>query len=512
MAAPIAEKPPRKSSYKPVWQKKQEQKQLEAALMARILVAKENGCPADQIQNFLTANFFPHPKQYEFCAKCRECDRPDGPMSIMSGGGRGSAKSTAAFAQIFLDDGKRCPGLVALILRRVGTANKEQIQTMRQKLLMAVPHVYKEQAGIIIREDTNATFHLGHFKDEKDIDRYLGLQYDVILIEEANQLSQSKIKNIISCLRTDKPTWRPRCYLTTNPGGISHASNKIIYVDPWKSGVETHTRYLHSTVDDNPSVNPEYKTFLQSLVGWQKMAWLDGSWEFAAGQFFINWREHGEICHVMETMDERKIVRWFAGLDYGWNHYTTFYLAGEDINGFLYILDRHRGRLMTIAQHAPEIHRLLTKHQIQANLLEFIAAGKDCFSKRPDGTTISDEYDKHGLTLSPAEIDRVNRFSKMVDLLGDIENGIMPRMYVHARCTELISQIPAMQHDPDKPEDILKIDINSEDGSGGDDDFDCTTFIVSTRPVHAVRVALPVSIGGYQSLTDSFGGYKRIGG
>ena len=52
----------------------------------------------------------------------------------------------------------------------------------------------------------------GHFQNEKDIDAYLGLEYDVIGIEEATTLTSRKYQDISTCCRTSKPNWRPRIY------------------------------------------------------------------------------------------------------------------------------------------------------------------------------------------------------------------------------------------------------------------------------------------------------------
>ena len=49
----------------------------------------------------------------------------------------------------------------------------------------------------------------GHFQAEKDIDAYLGLEYDVIGIEEATTLTSRKHQDISTCCRTSKPNWRP---------------------------------------------------------------------------------------------------------------------------------------------------------------------------------------------------------------------------------------------------------------------------------------------------------------
>jgi hypothetical protein len=40
--------------------------------------AKRMGCPKDQVENFLSAGYVPQPKQLEFHAAARECDRTGG--------------------------------------------------------------------------------------------------------------------------------------------------------------------------------------------------------------------------------------------------------------------------------------------------------------------------------------------------------------------------------------------------------------------------------------------------
>ena len=51
-----------------------------------------------------------------------------------------------------------------------------------------------------------------------------------------------------------------------------------------------------------------------------------------------------------------------------------------------------------------------------------------------------------------------------------------------------ITQLANAQHDPGRPEDVLKVDIG-EDGEGGDDAYDCFRFGVMAvpAPVKVVR-------------------------
>ncbi len=67
-----------------------------------------------------------------------------------------------------------------------------------------------------------------------------------------------------------------------------------------------------------------------------------------------------------------------------------------------------------------------------------------------------------------------------MERLGDIEAGVVPTMFIHRRCGRLIETLPALQHNPSRPEDVLKVDAD-EDGVGGDDAADALRYLVATR-------------------------------
>jgi hypothetical protein len=64
--------------------------------------------------------------------------------------------------------------------------------------------------------------------------------------------------------------------------------------------------------------------------------------------------------------------------------------------------------------------------------------------------------------------------------LGDVEAGIVPRLFIHQRCARLIETLPALQPDPNRPEDVDKVDAD-EDGLGGDDAADALRYLVATK-------------------------------
>lgn len=448
-------------------------------------VAESAGVPKDQIAHFVNAGYVPQPKQLEFHGACREADSPNGPIDIAFGGARGGGKSRAVICQLALDDCQRIPNLKGLFLRKLGKAAKESFEDLRRQALMQVPHNYRTHLGVL-EFPNGSRVVLGHFKNENDIDAYLGLEYDVIAIEEDTQLSAHKKRDIKTCLRTSKQNWRPRTYRTTNPGGIDHQGFKATFIEPWRKGTETTTRFIPATVRDNRFVNVEYKSTLESLTGWQRKAWLDGEWDIAAGQYFSTWRHEK---HVIDPFVIPKHWPVWAALDYGFTHKTAAYFFTE-FDGTIYAIAEHCERKKLPPFHAAHIHGMAERLGRKVDSFEGFYAGHDCFAHHGDagGRTIAQQYNDLGIELTPANIDRVGGWARILDLLGDPDNGHEPHIKFFSNCMQLIECLPMLQHKPNKPEDVLKVDVD-EDGNGGDDPADALRYGVATPRFKQAPVA-----------------------
>jgi len=404
------------------------------------------------------------------------------------------------------DDCQRLPGLKCLLLRKVGKSNLENLEDLRQRLFPLLPHEFNASRGLLTFAN-GSRIVLGHYQCEKDIDAYLGLEYDVIGIEEATQLTARKYADIATCCRTSKPNWRPRLYSTTNPGGIGHQWYLEKFITPHQCGTETDTRFIPARVDDNPFINPDYKTRLASRTGWQYDAWYLGQWNFPAGQYFKNFRP--EVHVIGDGFRESDVVAWYAAMDYGYAHLTVALLAGRDAAGHLYVLDEHAARFWIPQRHAQAIKAMLARHaiyasqahlresllaqypdacplrealwyQLQRRMLTSFVAGTDMFGSESNGETIAQQYRDFGLKLRTANMDRVNGWSSIAQRLGDPAAGIQPTLFIHQRCKHLLECLPCLQHDPDRPGDVLKTNLN-EEGAGGDDAADALRYLVASK-------------------------------
>jgi len=429
-------------------------------------LAKLSKVPKQQLENFIKAGNYPLPKQLLFHAHCREADKPDGPTEIGFGGARGPGKSHAMFAQMSLDDCQRFPGLKCLLLRKTGKALRESTEDLRIKLLRYIKHNYNKTTGLITFPNSSRII-LGHFRTESDIDDYVGLEYDVIGIEECTTLSGQKYRLIRTCCRTSKAGWRPRVYSNANPGGIGHQ----FYFKHFVKG-EPGTVFTEATYRDNPYLNIGYVESLRGLTGWLRKAWLDGDWDIHAGTYFTNF---DKSVHVVEPHDVKaKGYQFYLAVDYGFQHPTAAVLLAAGSDG-TFVIDEYRESKRLTPQHSRSFDSMVNKWKLERRHIRLFILGQDAWQKGKDGTSVAEEYERLGWLPEPAVMARIQGAQEILRRFGDISAGIEPSLWLFNTCVGTIEQLSQMQHDPKRPEDVLKVDVDS-DGDGGDDYYDALRY------------------------------------
>jgi phage terminase large subunit len=262
-----------------------------------LVAMRDNGLPRNQAETFTRAGYVPLEGMLPFHAAARQADKQGGPEWIALGGKRGPGKSHTIMAQVGLDDCQRVDNLKVLFLRKIMKSAKESMEDVVRRVFQYTPHTPTAD-GISFQNGSRMI--IGGFKDEKDIEKYLGIEYDVIVIEECTQISETKKDKLRGSLRTSKPNWRPRIYLSTNSDGIGLAWFKRMFVEPFRKQTERVTRFFDVTHVYNPFVNPEYEAWLNSLTGplkhvvqpfeipshWVK--WKGTDWGFAS-PFSTHW-------------------------------------------------------------------------------------------------------------------------------------------------------------------------------------------------------------------------------
>lgn len=425
-----------------------------AELERYIQAAKDAGVSGDQLRRFIAYGYIAQPKQLLFHAAARECDLSDGPVDVGLGGARGPGKSHSILSQVALDDCQRVDGLKWLFLRKVLKAAAESFDDLVRKVLAACPYDYKVSAGKVIFPNGSRIL-IGGFNDEQDIDKYLGIEYDGIAVEEATLLSEIKIDKIKGSVRTSKDNWRPRMYYSSNPGGIGHQWFRSRFVKP-SSEYQKVTRFIFSTYKDNAFLNPEYRQYLENLKGPLGKAWRDGDWDVFEGLAFPTWVNERHVIKPFEIPDWWP--KWRA-IDWGYRApFCCLWLAKNPDNGRIIVYRELYRTFLTVRQQA----RLVREFTPANEHILFTYADPSMWAKKDmnDQVTCSaDEYFSESVPLTKADNNRLDGKRKIDQALGDLPDGL-PGLQVFESCENLIRVIETITFDEHQVEDV---DTKQED-------------------------------------------------
>ncbi len=421
-----------------------------------IQTAKKAGCPKDQVEEFMRVGYLPFPWQWDFHAAAREADNFGGPVDIGVGGARGPGKSHAVLSQAALDDCQRYAGLKGLFLRQTGISAQESFDDLISKTVRGRTEYRKTKNSI--RFPNGSRIILGGFKDEGDIDRYIGIEYDFIIIEELNQLTKEKYTKLRGSLRTSKPGWRPRMYTSFNPGGLGHAFVKERYVLPKRANTETETRFIPSTYKQNPRLNPEYIQYLEGLEGTLGRSWREGDWDLFEGQYFTEWRHERHTCAPFIV--PQSWMRFRAIDPSGREGWTSCHWYTVDTDGRVYAYREYYATGKDYDQHAQAITKLSQDKDGVSEDYRYTVVDTAAFAKAGYSETAAEIYERNGVTgLIPAAKERVIGWNAVHTYLR-WDLSTKPKFIAFTTCANLIRTLPLLQHDELHPEDV---DTRGED-------------------------------------------------
>lgn len=447
--------------------------------------AVEAKVPEDQLRAFLKRGYIPLPWQMRFHAAARMADQTDGPVDIGAGGARGPGKSHAVLAQVALDDCQRVPGIKALFLRQTGKSASESFEDLIGKVLMGrIGYNYNATKGIL-RFDNGSKIVLGGFEDEKDIDKYVGIEYDVMAVEERNQISGEKILKLKGSLRTSKPNWRPRMYSSFNPGGLGHLDVKETFVMPFRDGTESKTRFIPSTYRDNRAyLNKEYIEYLEALPGALGKAWRDGDWDTFAGQYFSEWNREK---HVVSPFAIPESYKKFRAYDHGRENPACCKWYALDYDGRVWVYRELYVKGKNVDEIALEINRLSEGETYEYSVADPAIFAHMGFVDKYGGQTIAETFARCNIMFIPASNRRVDGWTLMHQYLACKDSN--PKLVYFHTCVDSIRTIPSLIHDDIKPEDL--------DTDGEDHAADCDRYLLmslherkSERPKTAIQKRL----------------------
>lgn len=408
----------------------------------------------------------------------------DYPLTLF-GGARGGGKSYA-LRNIFLIRSIEYPGSTSIIFRKT---YPELESNHIKPLFQQHPGLrqYYNESKKTLSLPNKSILKFGYCENDKDVTLQQGQEFQNLGIDEAGLWTEGVFRTLLGSNRSSNPNIPVRCALTANPGNIGHQWLKRIFVERRFNERENPKDYnfIQSLVQDNPALmesDPAYVNRLMSEPNEQlRKAFLYGDWNSAAGQFFSEIRRE---VHVVKPFALPRHWNRFGAYDFGFNHPAAFGWFGVDEDGNVYLYRELVQSQLRVDQFA----QILNSHE-DTQRLDYISAGWDCWVqkgvlKAGGAPTVADEFLNHNITLKRAVIDRPQGAAQLRSYLawqGRPNNK--PRLFIFDTCPVTFDALTRMIHDPDRVEDVLKVDATEGDPLSGDDAYDMIRYGLMSRPM-----------------------------
>ena len=377
---------------------------------------------------------------------------------IAYGGARGGGKTWSVRVKAMLL-ASRYSGINILIIRRTYPELLQNHILPLQAELHGIARWNDNQKRFIFPNRSNIWF--GYCSAERDVLRYQGQEYDVIFVDEATQLTEFQFQTFKGCLRgvNDFPK---RMYLTCNPGGVGHAWVKRLFIDrQYQSGERADDyEFIQAKVTDNPVLmqkDPEYVHTLESLPYELREAWLNGSWDIFAGQYFSEWNRD---VHVVAPFEVPSWWRKYITIDYGLDMLAAYLIAVDDHDMAYVTREVYQGRDLgegakglIVSEAATAVKELAGDDKITAYL-----APPDLWNARQEtGKSVADIFAESGIWLTQTSNDRLDGWMAMHERLHvfEDEQGVkVANLRIFQQCVNLIRTLPQLRYDDKRVNDV----------------------------------------------------------
>ncbi len=450
------------------------------------------------------------------------------------GGAAGPGKSKALLMEA-VSQAHRHAGVETLLLRRTFSELETSLLTyFRRDIPRKLYRSYNE-ARHVITWNNGSTTRFGYCRNESDVYQYQGAEFLFIGVDELTMFTLSQWQFLTSRNRCPVPGTFPTMAGATNPGNIGHAWVKALWIDkeapPGMERIDQYDpadyEFIPARLSDNPiyATDAQYLKTLEALPAILRDAFLKGSWDVFAGQFFDRFDPERNTERAENIGFESWWPRWIS-MDWGFEHPAAVYWhasipanhvwkqpaasmpadALEDVPQDEVLAAASSGDLGGAATppRVPPSHpvlRVVTYRELvrkrlapralaqmivelsvesggEREHIDAIYLSPDAFAHRTDEASIAEQmgevFAAAGLPrASMADNDRVGGWMLMYRML-DAEEWTITR-----NCTELIRVLPALVRDAAKVEDIEKED--------GDDPADAARYGLKSR----VRTARP---------------------
>lgn len=374
------------------------------------------------------------------------------------GGARGGGKTWSVRMKAMLL-ASRYAGIKILIVRRSFQELRDNHILPLQMELRDIARWKEQEKRFIFPNGSYIRF--GYCSAERDVLQYQGQEFDIIFIDEATQLTEYQFQTFKGCLR-GVSGYPKRMYLTCNPGGVGHAWVKRLFIDRLYHGDERADDYefIQAKVTDNPVLmerDPEYIRMLESLPYELREAWLNGSWDVFAGQYFSEWDRD---VHVVAPFEPPAWWRRYVTIDYGLDMLAAYLIAVDEHDMAYAIREVYQGRDLgegaeglIVSEAAKRILDMVGDDRITAYL-----APPDLWAARQEtGRSVADIFTEHGIALTKTSNDRLDGWMAMHERLHvfEDERGLrVAKLRIFPLCTNLIRTLPQLRYDDKRVNDV----------------------------------------------------------
>lgn len=414
------------------------------------------------------------------------------------------------------------PGLQVYLFRRIrDDLNKNHMEGPKGFRAMLASWVAQGWCSIVedeIRFWNGAKIYLCHCKDEKDIYKYQGAEIHVLLIDELTHFTETMYRFLRNRVRmvgiTLPPQYVgqfPRILCGANPGNVGHLWVKSTFVTscipmekrlmPANEGGMVR-QYIPARLEDNPSMtvdDPGYEKRLEGLGSAalvQAMRW--GDWDVIEGAFFDCWDAKRHVVTPFEIPKDWARFRsgdWGSAKPFSFGWWAVVTDDFKTQQGLLLprgCMVRYRewygmtpGKAnVGLKMHAELVGAGLWTREKADSKIGYGVLDPAAFSE-DGGPSIHERImkgsgkvlggDGYHIYFRPADNKRTPGRGAMGGwdqmrgrFVGDDDGN--PMIVTFSTCLDSIRTIPALQHDPLKPEDL---DSDMEDHAADEWRYGC---------------------------------------
>lgn len=347
------------------------------------------------------------------------------------------------------------PGIKQMIVRRsYPELNENHILPLRETLAGVARYNDKEKSLFFPNGSRIKFSYCANAGDEL---QYSGQEWDIIYLDEAQQLSESAYNAIRATNRgvNDHPK---RIYVTCNPGGIGMTWIRRLFIErDFKEDENPEDyRFIQALITDNQALmesDPGYIKHLESLPPAQRAAWRYGDWYSYEGRFFAEFKND---THVVEPFPIPSHWRRYRAIDYGLDMLAVLWVAVDEM-GFEYVYRELHEPGLVAAEAARKILEYSVNDDGTPEKIDDTFAPPDLWSRTKDsGRDVAELFADNGVWFTRANPERIGGWQLLKEHFRSVtapDGKDVPRLRVFRNCSTLIKHLQLLEFDERRPND-----------------------------------------------------------